>query len=89
MGELKSDELALDWDACKINIQSITRAFKRQKRPESEIARLNRRLKVLKTQHVRAKRKGHLQIQIGELEDKMKVKVARLAEKWGVKAKAR
>ncbi|CAG8711037.1 1023_t:CDS:1, partial [Gigaspora rosea] len=29
--ELKSDESALDWDACKINIQSITRPSKTKK----------------------------------------------------------
>ncbi|CAG8587655.1 7954_t:CDS:2 [Gigaspora rosea] len=35
--ELKSNESALDWDTCKINIQSITRAFKKPKRPERSL----------------------------------------------------
>ncbi|CAG8785157.1 524_t:CDS:2, partial [Gigaspora rosea] len=54
--KLKCEESVQDWDNCKINIQSITRAFRIQKRPEDEIAKLNKRLTMLKTLQAKTNR---------------------------------
>ncbi|CAG8482390.1 6418_t:CDS:2, partial [Gigaspora rosea] len=75
------------WEFRSSAARFITRAFKKQKWPENDIAKLNRKLIALKTQQAGAERESHPQTQIGELEYKVNSEVSRLAEKWSINLK--
>jgi len=87
--ELGRENVEEEWDMCKVNVQSIIRAYRRPKRVETELARINKKLVKMKTIKAKGHTGSNLDAQIRDLEIKAKNESLKLAEKWASRSKAK
>jgi exonuclease III len=84
-----SETSANNWDLCKVYIQSIIRAFRKPKAPESNIAKLNKQITQINEKIIRNASNSHLLIQADNLNSKLQEELCRLAEKWQIRSKTK
>jgi hypothetical protein len=87
--ELRDGKTVLDWDLCKINIQSIIRAFRHPKSQESRITQLNKKISALREQRAKKGANWQLDTQLEELKVRLGLETASLSEKWRLRSKAK
>ncbi|CAG8803325.1 11928_t:CDS:1, partial [Gigaspora rosea] len=79
--ELWDKRAVLDWNLCKIIIQSIIRAFRHPKSQKSRIAQLNKKILALREQRARIGANRQLDTQLEELKVQIGEETALLSKK--------
>ena len=86
--EIKTINLATEWDWHKICIQSIIRAFRKSRAPENRLTNLNKKITKLKEILARDPEQTHLYSTIDDLNLQIQEGLLRLAGRWQTRSKA-
>jgi hypothetical protein len=86
--EIKSVSSVLEWDLHKIYIQSIIRAYKKPKSPESRISQINKKITTLKNNIATDSSKIYLHTKCDSLELQIQEELSLLADRWQTRSKS-
>ncbi|CAG8675522.1 4437_t:CDS:1, partial [Paraglomus brasilianum] len=85
--ELGSENAPENWDGCKLRVQSIIRAFRKPKRHECNITKLNNKISKLKIEKARRGLSPKKDQELVEMMNTLHDETAALAEKWHLRSK--
>ncbi|CAG8770003.1 18037_t:CDS:1, partial [Gigaspora rosea] len=87
--ELESEDTPMNWDRCKLRLQSIIRAFRKPKRHESNILKISNTISKLKEEKAKKGLSSMKEYELANLTDKLHEETAALADKWHLHSKER